>query len=534
MLTEIADQHGPLARRSAHVRGHTVGCMGRYGSLVALVLLLACPSHCRAELSALRVVDGVLVNEEGQRVGLLGINLFSTHLGWSREQPVEVMKEELTAIANLGFNALRVPLNMGYIEPAPDVFPDDPRYAQIMQKHGLKPGFPAFLDALVAHAGELGMYVIPEFHEFPSNPWRYFLGGNEHARDKPGTAIAWMAADAEHTKLEKAVEYVPKALEWLARHYQGNPTIAALEVPWNEPVGGQLNEADFYFQLVKSCAQAVKRGDPQRLVFQDTQDWGACVNYLPSSSCWKTPWEVDGLFPHYYFGMHCPRAPLNSAFECAPAHWASWFVGYGKPVFIGEWGDAGLRWATWQRLNEAALAPYREAEPTLKDGLSAEFHRTMVQSMLTQWERLGVQGTFLWAWATGFPRPTKGTELQLHHGYEILQELAPSFKRQRGFAGPPSLAIVCRLDQRSASSAPRDLFLLSKLLARRYQLPYHVIFTEALAEGFKPIRYQKAIILAGDMSPDVAAAAEALAPDRIVIDTKSPRWHQEALKFIRR
>jgi len=37
-------------------------------------------------------------------------------------------------MAHYGFNVVRMPLNMSHIQPAPGVFPDDPRYAEEMRK----------------------------------------------------------------------------------------------------------------------------------------------------------------------------------------------------------------------------------------------------------------------------------------------------------------------------------------------------------------------------------------------------------------
>lgn len=106
-------------------------------------------------MSRLRVQGGVLRDEKGKPIGLFGVNLFETHLSWAVTQNVAEMERELRVIASLGFNAIRVPMNMAYIEPEPDVFPDSTRYEEVMKRHRLKPNSPQFLDALVRTASEL-------------------------------------------------------------------------------------------------------------------------------------------------------------------------------------------------------------------------------------------------------------------------------------------------------------------------------------------------------------------------------------------
>ncbi|MGB9797920.1 MAG: hypothetical protein ACPLSK_04790, partial [bacterium] len=115
-----------------------------------LVSLAFCLPH-PLKVAGGRILDGIT----GKPIGLFGVNLFESHLGWAISQDIYEMERNLSAIAKLGFNALRVPLNMSYIEPAPDVFPDNPSYSEIMRQHNLKDGFLRFLDALVRKAGEL-------------------------------------------------------------------------------------------------------------------------------------------------------------------------------------------------------------------------------------------------------------------------------------------------------------------------------------------------------------------------------------------
>ncbi|MCS7253980.1 MAG: cellulase family glycosylhydrolase [Armatimonadota bacterium] len=480
--------------------------------VVSVIVLLTTVTLAFA-ISPLAVRNGKLVNAKtGKPIGLFGVNLFETHLGWAVRQDVAEMERNLEAIAKCGFNAIRVPMNMSYIEPAPNVFPDDAQYSEIMHKHRLKDGFPKFLDALVKKAGELGLYVIFEFHELPSDPWRYFAGGNEQLRKtgKHGGAISWMAnltlredGTIEKVELdwEKAIEHVPKALAWLARRYKGNPIVAAIEVPWNEPIGGLANEEESYFKLVKACAAAVKGVDKNRLVFMDTQDWGACVNFLPPSSCWRVPDEVDALFPHFYFGMHCPNMPFEISLNAAAANWVSWFLAYGKPVLVGEYGIAGLDWKSWLERNKEVLQ--KRYQLFGEKPMIGAFYADVLRACLEQWLKMGVQGVFYWAWWEGIPgmaAPFRERTYALTHGHEVLMEFAPKFQNISITSADAKVVVICEKERRAQYGDPRDLAAISNLLIAANVVPYHVIFVEALLGDQRWLRqlkrYQKVIILA--------------------------------------
>lgn len=501
-------------------------------------------------LPHLKVQGGVLTDERGEPIGLFGVNLFESHLGWAIEQNVVEMERTLKAIAACGFNAIRVPLNMSYIEPAPDVFPDDSRYEEIMKQHRLKPTFPQFLDALVRTAGNLGLYVILEFHELPADPWRYFAGGDEQLRKtgKHGGAISWMAkltyrpdGTIERVELDwdKAFEHVPKALAWLAKRYKGNTTIAAIEVPWNEPVGGLADDENAYFRLVQACVRAVKRVDPLRLVFMDVHDWGACVNFLPPSSCWRVPKEVDALFPHFYFGMHCPQMPYEVALQIAAAHWVSWFLAWDKPVLVGEYGTAGLSWQSWLKRNEEVLMQRYKLfgeQPSL-DALRAD----VVKACLEQWLKMGVQGVFYWAWWGGIPGLEIGQQTDsLTHGLEVMKEFAPKFKKPKVTAAEAKVAVVCDKGKRAPYGDLSDLAAIAQILVAEGATPYHVLFGEAiLAERrwqFQLRRYGKVIVLADGLPEEVLTKVRlTVQPNRIIIVRQDePQWQELLREFLRK
>lgn len=517
---------------------------------VWLVLLNFFAINFAFALPPLAVRNGRLVNAQtGKPIGLFGVNLFETHLGWAIRQDIAEMERNLEAIAKCGFNAIRVPMNMSYIEPAPNVFPDDTKYGEIMQKHRLKDGFPQFLDALVKKASKLGLYVVLEFHELPSDPWRYFAGGNEQLRKdgKHGGAISWMAkltmredGTIEKVELdwEKAFEHVPKALAWLAKRYKGNTTIAAIEVPWNEPVGGLADKDESYFRLVQACARAVKEADKNRLVFMDTQDWGACVNFLPPSSCWRVPEEVDALFPHFYFGMHCPNMPFEMSLKVAAAHWASWFLAWGKPVLVGEYGIAGLSWKSWLERNKETLQNRYKlfSEEPLRDA----FYADTLRACLEQWLKMGVQGAFYWAWWDGVPgQAVRQRTYDLTHGHEVLRQFAEKFCQMNVTPVDTQIAIICEKERRAQYGNPQDLAAIANVLIDTNNVPYHVIFAEALFGNERWVRqlkrYHKVIVLADGLREGCIELVEKFAKKGsiFVIQQSEQNWESRLRKALK-
>lgn len=489
-----------------------------------------------------RLVDGV----EKRPIGLFGVNLFESHLDWTISQNIKEMEENLVAIRKYRFNAIRVPLNMSYIEPAPDIFPDNPHYSEIMRQHNLKDGFLLFLDALVKKAEELEMYVILEFHELPSDPWRYFAGGNEQLRGtgKHGGAISWMAklvekdGKIERAELDwdKAYEYVPKALAWLAHHYKGNPVLAGIEVPWNEPVGGWAEDDKLYYRLVQACARAIKKEDPNRLVFMNIQDWGAGVNFLPPSSTWRTPPEVDVLSPHFYFGMHCPNTPYEQALRCAVANWASWFTGWDKPIVIGEYGTAGMTREWLERHREELEKIYPISEGKIDISYLAD---DVIRACFRQWKAMGIQGVFYWAWWRGVPPPGVGKgNLRISENLTSFAEFAPHFKKPHLVSSEARIAVLCDINKRSQYGSSQDLLAISDILVTHQFLPFHTLFTQAISENkdiLKKRDYKKVILLADGIPQETLELVRQLVPKErlFILHQEAPNWWDRLLEFLK-
>ena len=464
-------------------------------SLIAVGLLNSpCTSEPVADGGRLRVERGRFLDGNEERVALYGVNLFQSHLMWSRRQKPEEYEEALKAIAGLGFNAVRMPLNMAWFEPQPGVFPDSSEYDGILTSHGLPTGAMAFYDGLIRRAGELGLYVIPEFHELPADPYHWFVGGEERDRgtDKPGKAIAWMAVPDEgkkgrfHADPELAAKEVPRALGWLAKHWRGVPNLAGIEIPWNEP-RGPLTEGAAYFELCQSCARAVKAADPDRLVFMNCVDWGAMVNRLTDESVWKIPAEVDALFPHFYPGAHSTNSGEDGTWSTAMANWASWMMGSGKPVMVGEYGVVMMNNAKYW-----------------KDGVTDEKRAKTYAACVSQWYAMGVQGLFCWAWDGGIGRDKETGEL--NQGAEELPKWATRFRETVPVNADARIAVVCSPKRRSSYGDKRDLWLVTDALLKAKLTPFATVFdSQVVAQPEVLERFRSVVVLDADLA-DAARA----------------------------
>lgn len=441
----------------------------------------------------LKIVGGQICDSSGRPLRLYGVNLFQSHLLWSRSQKPSDYEAELVAIAANGFNAVRMPLNMGWFEPAQGVFPDSPEYNGLMAQHRLPTGAVAFYDGLIKRAGELGLYVIPEFHELPTDPYRWFLGGEERHRgtERPGTAICWLGVPNPAQKgryqlnAALAAAEVPRALGWLAEHLRGVPNVAALEIPWNEP-GGPLTEGQAYFDLCAACARAVKAADPQRLVFMDAVDWGAMVNRLADEATWKLPREVDGLFPHFYPGMHSGNSGPEGTWSATMANWLSWMMGSGRPVMVGEYGVV-----------EMGRARYWQAGVTDTDRANT------YAACVAQWNAMGAQGLFCWAWGGGIGRDKSSGAL--NQGAEQLPKWAAVCRQP---APTPALAVVCNARRRSPYGDRRDLWRITEALLDAHLTPFATVFDrQVMAEPDCLKRFRAVIVLNADL---VEGAADAV------------------------
>jgi|GEM_PF-2484999 len=325
----------------------------------------------RTETKNWTIRDGVLHDTKGEPVGMSGVNLFQTHMVWaSRKIDDAELKKQIDAIAAENFNVIRMPLTWDYIEPAPDLFPDDPRYQDLMEEYGLFTGYVQQLDTILDRCAEHGIKVIPEFH------YASITSGGTWDKKKIDWGDDYGPIIAEHT---------PKALGWLANHWKNHPAILGFEVPFNEPHDdpGEINplfDGDTYYAFVQACARAIKTHAPHHLVFMAPGEWGS--GSMRDVYTWRIPPEIDALFPHAYIGLHNPHPlpALEHAYSAGMATYIAPFRASDRPLFVGEWGDCMVH----------------ELDPDTEKRSARS-----IDACLAQWFAMGLQGATWWAWNNG-------------------------------------------------------------------------------------------------------------------------------------
>lgn len=242
----------------------------------------------------------------GRPWGFAGLNYTRFLIEFSIRGSFERVVEDLQTHADWGISVLRIPLHLGMIQPAPGVFPDDPRHADLLKAHGLNPAFHELLEYFIALSGHHGMRVVFDWHEMPTDPYRYFVGGNHHDKgsDRPGKGIAWLfdqgtglAADATDPRFVQAIVDTNR---WLARRFRGNGNILGFEAPYNEPHSINDSSDSAWRRLAAATAWAVRIEDPERLTFGMPPAWGH--NNVLTSVTWQLPESLSGMAPHYYLG----------------------------------------------------------------------------------------------------------------------------------------------------------------------------------------------------------------------------------------
>lgn len=256
------------------------------------------------QLPAASIVNGKLM-ADGKPLGFLGLNYTKFQLGFSNRTDFEKLNRHLIQLNEWGVNCVRLTLNMMMIQPKQGVYPEDAEYDQIIKTHNLDTRFIELLDYYVKIAGELGIYTVFDWHEYGTQPYRYFVGGqpDDKKKGKPGTAIAWLAPDNRTSvSFDYSNALHRQALldchSWLAKHYKGNPNILGIEVPFNEPHDQFAAVEANLRRMIDECTKAVQRQDPDRLCFGMTSSYSH-DNATPTST-WQIPDRADGLGSHFY------------------------------------------------------------------------------------------------------------------------------------------------------------------------------------------------------------------------------------------
>ena len=315
----------------------------------------------------------LLVN--GKPWGFVGLNYTRFNLGYTVRAGFREAAEDLRTYAAWGINVLRIPLNLSALQPAQGMFPDSPRYAEIMRAHRLDPEFFNLLDSFIGWAGHHGIRIVLEWHEVPNDPYRYFIGGNEQARGsgQPGGGIAWLSDVDGKNRADwgdpRLVQAVADTNRWLARRYKGNGNLLGIEVPYNEPHSEVDSSELAWRRITADTLRPIVSEDPARLTFGMAPAWGH-GNVFPSAT-WLLPDDLSGVAPHYYLG-NGPVA-LRPDAKTHPEPWLARDVAatfdhsfaavalphsaVPAPVWNGESGEHGFE-SLFPDLKQAESAPW--------------------------------------------------------------------------------------------------------------------------------------------------------------------------------
>ncbi len=364
-------------------------------------------------LPPVTVNDGKLC-AAGRPFAFGGTNYTDFDLGLSINPDMDYQRIALAVktMAEWKLSVVRISINLSLLQPAEGVFPDNPQYREIMVQHGLKPHFFEYYEYFVQLAADHGIYSIVDFHGFPVNPYRYFVGGMPSDKDKglPGKAICWLEPDKKSSRIfpdfskEREINAICTTFNWLAGHFKANPNILAFEVPYNEPNDAFMSIPSNYYRVVEKVIDGITKIDPSRLTFTMPAAWGHDNVTWPATI--MPPKGASGVTPHFYIAngpvpLRPDAAKSQQPWLCRDVE-ASFSYGMAAvllpysslrhPIYNGEGGEHG---------NGSFL-------PELPRELSADY---MIDGTLTQCYAAGIAGTLQW------------TLWQSHESYDLYKDL---------------------------------------------------------------------------------------------------------------
>ncbi len=365
---------------------------------------------------------------DGEPWGFVGMNYtrFLIEFSIRSHDNFKRVDEEVRTHADWGVTVLRVPLNLSMFQPAPGIFPDSPEYKDILRRHGLRPEFYELFEHFISMCGRHGIRVSLEWHEMPTDPYRYFVGGNfkDKGTGKPGTGIAWLfdqqtgkaAAPGDPAFIQAIVD----TNAWLARRFKGNGNILCFEAPYNEPHSASDSSDRTWRELASAAARAVVLEDPERLVFGMTSGWGH-DNTMPSTT-WRLPDLLTGMCPHYYLG----NGPVPTRSD-APQRKEPWLARDVDKIFSYSFAAVALphsaaRYPVWN--GESGEHGYSSFLPDMDRFEAASL---MVEAQLVQAYAAGFVGSLGWT-LTGHETvydPMKGIYREMYRRFSPVFAAGP-------------------------------------------------------------------------------------------------------------
>ncbi len=287
-----------------------------------------------------------LVDASGCRVILTGVNWFGFETSTFAPHGLNVRnwQDMLRQMAQLGFNAIRLPYTNQLFDPASK--PQGINYRLNPDLRGLQ-GL-ALMDRIIQGAGRLGLKVILDRHD-PTADQRPPLWYNDQVPQS-----RWIA-------------------DWvmLAKHYRNNPTIIGADLA-NEPHGpatwGDGNPNTDWRMAAQHAGNAILAVNPNWLIivegieqYQGDSYWwggnleGAKQYPVKLSEPDKLVYSAHDYGPEIYDQPWFQVPKLSMLAQTLPAvwekHWA-FLEKMGIPVFLGEFGGNSTSQNTegmWQR-----------------------------------------------------------------------------------------------------------------------------------------------------------------------------------------
>jgi hypothetical protein len=376
---------------------------------------------------------------DGKPYAFMGVNYTPFMLGLSRKADHELVAKNFREMSEWGVTAIRVPLSMAMIQPAPGVFPDSPEYATVLRKAGLDARFFELLRYTVALGRHFNIRIVFDWHESMMDPYRYFTGGNvaDKGTGKPGSPLAWLAMpESEYPKEDHPLFITmdnPRhqaalfdSTAWLAGAFKGEGAVLGYEVPYNEPHERMISNDKNWRWLTAQCALRVKQADPHALTFGMPSGWGHENVFI--SSTWLTPDLVDGMTPHFYVSNGpIPVRPdakqrkysylareVEPSLSLGLTALSLPYTAVDYPVYNGEGGGHG-------------------AESFLPDMPLNQATRIMIEAQLFQAYATGMAGYFEWTmWNNKFWSDTTLPNKPLFQRYAPLFNAGPvDFRKAR-------------------------------------------------------------------------------------------------------
>jgi len=290
----------------------------------------------------------------GEKLVFRGVNLTGLEYGTFFDYPYpgalgtdyfQPRPVDFEAVQARGFNLVRVPFEWARLLPGWE--PGDPLPV------GLETNYLALLDAAVDMAGQHGLYVILDMHDF----LKYWSGQG---------AQAGVNDSLPHQQL--------LAYTWrlLAGHFAASPTVLGYDL-MNEPVR-EAPGSSHWHAISQQLVEAIRQEDRNHLVFVEGPNY-SLTSFWPVDNA--VPWITDAMdparvvySPHVYFDYDNNSLYDGPGEQTAPAqHWeyyvrdrlmpaVDWSIEANVPIFIGETGAPST--PGWSALMDEAFRCFFE------------------------------------------------------------------------------------------------------------------------------------------------------------------------------